>query len=78
LEEGNHCVVHDSCRYSNSDRSVPLHCFADSAFDSADSSGVGSSNSDCRVDAAAAVGYVMDTEEASGMDAEIEVDDDLC
>lgn len=75
--EGNHCVVHDSCRYSNSDRNAPLQCLVDSAFDSADSSGAGSSNSDCGVDAAAA-GYVMDTGEASGMDAEIVVDDDLC
>lgn len=74
--EGNHCVVHDSCRYSNSDRNAPHHCLVDSAFDSADSSDAGSSNSDCGVHAAA--GYVMDTGEASGTDAEIVVDDDLC
>jgi hypothetical protein len=71
LEEGNHCVVHDSCRYLNSDRNAPLHCLVDSASDSADSS-----NADCGVDAA--VGCVMDTGGASGMDAKIVVDDDLC
>lgn len=64
--EGNHCVVHDSCRYSSSDRNAPLHCLADSASDSAD----------CGADAAA--GYVTGTAEASGMDAQIVVDGDLC
>jgi hypothetical protein len=76
---GNHCVAHGFCRYLNSDRNAPLHCLVDSASDSAGSSGVGLSNADCGVDAAAAaaVGYVMDAEKASGMDAEIVVDDDL-
>jgi hypothetical protein len=56
---GNHCVAHDFCRYLNSDKNAPLHCLVDSAFDSADSSGVGLSNADCGAGAAAAaaVGY---------------------
>lgn len=79
LVEDNHSVVHDSCKYSNSDRNAPHHCLADSASDSADSSGADSSKADCGVDAAAAeVGFVMDTGGPSGMGAGVVVDDDLC
>lgn len=79
LVEDNHSVVHDSYKYSNSDRNVPHHCPDDSASDSADSSGVDSSSADCGTDAAAAeVGFVMDNGRLSGMDAGVVVDDDLC
>jgi alkaline phosphatase len=79
LVEDNHSAVHDSYKYSNSDRNAPHHCLADSASDSADSSGVDSSNTDCGVDAAAdELGFVMDTGGSSGMDAGVVVDDDLC
>lgn len=72
---GSHCVVHDFCRYLNSDRNVPLHCLVDSASDSDDSSDVGLSSADCGVDAA--VGYMTDTGGASGAGAQIVLDDDL-
>lgn len=79
LVEDNHSVVHDSYKYSNSDRNVPHHCPDDSAPDSADSSGVDSSSADCGMDAAAAAaGFVMDTGRPSGMDVGVVVDDDLC
>ena len=78
LVEDNHSVVHDSYKYSNSDRNVPHHCLDDSAPDSADSSGVDSSNADCEMDAAVEVGFVMDTGRPSGMDEGVVMDDDLC
>lgn len=60
LEEGSHCAVHGSYRYLSSDRNAPRHCLVGSA-DSIDD--------DYEEDAA--VGFVMDDGEASGMDAEI-------
>lgn len=72
LEGDNHCVVRCFYKYLNSDRNAPHHCLVDSASDSA-----GSLDAEYGMDAAAA-GFVMDVGEASGMDAEVVEDDDLC
>lgn len=80
LVEDSHCAARDSYKYSNSGRNAPHHYPADSASDSADSSGVGSSNAGCGVDTAAAVevGFVRDTGGPSGMGVGAVMDDDWC